>query len=110
MTAALTALGEAEKLRERRMKTHKSTEKRQKEPRASTTDPEARVMTMADGGFRPAYNIQFASLPENGIVVAVSCETIGSDGGLAEPMAQAIEETRTTAESPSRRWRLYVGE
>jgi transposase len=93
VTAALAALGEAEKLREKRMKTHKATVEHQKEPRASTTDPEARVMKMADGGFRPAYNIQFASLPENGIVVAVSCETIGSDGGLAEPMAQAIEET-----------------
>jgi hypothetical protein len=34
---------------------------REKEPRASTTDPEARVMKMADGGFRPAYNVQFAS-------------------------------------------------
>jgi transposase len=92
VTAALAALGKAEKLRERRMKTHRSTEKRQKEPRASTTDPDARVMKMADGGFRPAYNIQFASLPENGIVVAVSCRTVGSDSGLAEPMAQTIEE------------------
>src|SRR5260370_15783913 len=75
------------------MTSDKSTEKRRKEQRASTTVPEARVMKMADGGFRPAYNIQCASLPENGIVVAVSCATIGSDGGLAEPMAQAIEET-----------------
>jgi transposase len=91
IAAALAALGEAEKLRAKRMKTSKAHAKRQKEPRASTTDAEARVMKMADGGFRAAYNIQFASLPENGIVVAVSCETIGSDGGLAEPMAQAIE-------------------
>ena len=29
--------------------------------RASTTDPEARVMKMADGGYRPAYNVQFAA-------------------------------------------------
>lgn len=28
------------------------------EPRASTTDADARVMKMPDGGFRPAYNIQ----------------------------------------------------
>jgi transposase len=93
VTAALAALGEAEKLREKRMKNSKAKAKRQKEPRASTTDPDARVMKMADGGFRPAYNIQFASLPENGIVVDVSCQTIGSDGGLAEPMAQAIAAT-----------------
>ena len=88
---ALEALGEAEKLREKRMKSNKAETQAQKEPRASTTDPEARVMKMADGGFRPAYNVQFASLPESGIVVAVSCETVGSDRGLAEPMAQAIE-------------------
>jgi transposase len=91
--AALAALGEAEKLREKRLKTNKAETKKQKEPRASTSDPQARVMKMADGGFRPAYNIQFASLPENGIVVAVSCQTVGSDRGLAEPMAQAIEAT-----------------
>jgi transposase len=29
-------------------------------PRASTTDADARVMKMPDGGFRPAYNVQFA--------------------------------------------------
>jgi transposase len=34
--------------------------KDKKKARVSTTDPEARVMKMADGGFRPAYNGQFA--------------------------------------------------
>jgi transposase len=88
---ALEALGEAEKLRQKRLKTDKAKTTAQKEPRASTTDPQARVMKMADGGFRPAYNVQFASLPGNGVVIAVSCETVGSDRGLAEPMAKAIE-------------------
>lgn len=91
--AALKTLGEAEKLRERRLKTNKAQAEKQNEPRASTSDPEARVMKMADGGFRPAYNVQFGSVPENGIIVSVSCETTGSDRGLAEPMAQAIEAT-----------------
>ena len=89
--AALAALGEAETLREKRLKTNRAKEQKAKAPRASTTDAEARVMKMADGGFRPAYNVQFASLPENGIVVAVSCGCVGSDRGLAEPMAQTIE-------------------
>ena len=31
------------------------------EPRASTTDADARVMKMGDGGFRPAYNVQLAT-------------------------------------------------
>jgi hypothetical protein len=39
-----------------------------KEPRASTTDPEAKVMKMADGGFRPAYNVQFAADTRSGAV------------------------------------------
>lgn len=89
--AALAALGKAEALREKRLKTCRAKEQKAKEPRASTTDPEARVMKMADGGFRPAYNVQFASLPENGLVVAVTCGGVGSDRGLAEPMAQKIE-------------------
>ena len=32
-----------------------------KTPRVSTTDPDARVMKMPDGGFRPAFNVQFAT-------------------------------------------------
>ena len=51
---ALEALGEAEKLREKRMKSNKAETQAQKEPRASTTDPEARVMKMADGGLARA--------------------------------------------------------
>ncbi len=90
---ALEALARAEDLREKRLKTNKAETQRQKEPRASTSDPAARVMKMPDGGFRPAYNVQFASLPESGIVIAVSCATVGSDRGLAEPMAATIEAT-----------------
>ncbi len=90
VAAALEALGEAERLRERRLKTNRTQAEKQQEPRASTTDPEARVMKMADGGFRPAYNVQFASLPASGVILALSCETVGSDRGLAEPMAKAI--------------------
>lgn len=90
---ALEALSEAEKLRQKREKTNANQTRRQTEPRASTTDPEAKVMKMADGGFRPAYNVQFASLPGSGVVVAVTCETVGSDRGLAEPMAQRLAQS-----------------
>jgi len=34
-----------------------------KEPRVSTTDPDARVMKMANGGFNPAFNVQIATSP-----------------------------------------------
>ena len=90
---ALAALGEAEALRAKREKTNKAETARQKEPRASTSDAQARVMKMPDGGFRPAYNVQFASLPGNGIVVGVQVTTVGSDRGLAEPMAHKIAAT-----------------
>lgn len=89
---ALAALAEIEKLRQKREKTNASQTRRQKEPRASTTDAEARIMKMSDGGFRPGYNVQFASLPENGIVLDITCQTVGSDRGLAEPMAARLEQ------------------
>ena len=59
--------------------------------RASTTDPEARSMKMADGGTRPAYNVQCATTTAGGIVVAVDVTNVGSDGGLMGPMIDRIE-------------------
>jgi transposase len=56
VVAAQRALSEIEQQREQRAKRDGKQKERKKEPRASTTDPEARVMKMADGGFRPAYN------------------------------------------------------
>ena len=41
------------------------------EARVSTTDPEARVMKMADGGDRPAYNIQLAADSGHQVIVGV---------------------------------------
>jgi len=64
--------------------------KRQREPRASTTDPDARVMKMADGGFRPAYNVQVASVAGEQIVVAVEPCSSGSDRGLMRPMLERL--------------------
>ena len=64
--------------------------KKPKEPRASTTDPDARVMKMADGGFRPAYNVQVASVAGEQIVVAVDVSNNGSDRGLMRPMLERL--------------------
>ncbi|WP_197520869.1 IS1182 family transposase [Bradyrhizobium icense] len=66
--------------------------KKPKEPRASTTDPQARVMKMADAGFRPAYNVQVASAAGELIVVTVDVDNNGSDRGLMRPM---LERTRS---------------
>jgi hypothetical protein len=62
--------------------------KRPKEPRASTTDPQARVMKMADAGFRPAYNVQVLSPAGETIVAAIKVENTGSDRGLMRPMVE----------------------
>ncbi len=64
---------------------------KEKEPRASTTDADARVMKMADGGFRPAFNVQFASDTRSGAITAVSLDNIGSDMGKMAPMNGLLE-------------------
>lgn len=60
-------------------------------PRASTTDPEARVMKMADGGFRPAYNVQFARDADSDAVVGVAVTNVGSDKPALVPMLNQLE-------------------
>ena len=60
--------------------------------RASTTDPEARVMKMADGGFRPAYNLQFATDTGVQVIVGVEATNAGTDHGQLAPMVAQVEE------------------
>ena len=67
IAAAQERMGELEAERARREKTNKAQVAKQKEPRASTTDAQARVMKMADGGYRPAYNMQIVSEPNSQI-------------------------------------------
>jgi len=55
-------------------------------PRVSTTDAAARVMKMPDGGFRPAFNLGFASDPRSGMIAAVTLDNRGSDKGQLRPM------------------------
>ena len=68
----------------------------EKPARASTTDAEARVMKMADGGFRPAYNVQMATAgsPLGGprTIVGVRVTNVGSDMGSVTPMLEQIEQ------------------
>ena len=62
------------------------------QPRVSTTDPDARVMKMGDGGFRPAVNVQLAVDTDSRAIVGVDVTPVGSDKGLAEPMRQQVEQ------------------
>jgi transposase len=90
VAAAIKTLGEVEAQRERRMKTNRKQTAKQKEPRASTTDPEVRTIKMADGGFRPAFNVQVVTVEAEQIVVAVAPSTVGSDRGLMQPMLEKV--------------------
>ena len=58
----------------------------------STTDAEATVMKMADGGYRPAYNLQFAADCVSQVIVGVEVLTVGSDMGQMTPMLEQIGE------------------
>jgi transposase len=87
--AAQTALAEIKRQRQEREE-KRGNGKKPKEPRASTTDADARVMKMADGGFRPAYNVQVASAAGEQVVVAVDVTNIGSDRGLMRPMLEGL--------------------
>ena len=87
------ALRQREQLAQRQEQVKKEKgAKRKKEPRASTTDPDARTMKMPDGGFRPGYNVEFATDTKSGIIVGVDVVNVGSDSGQLLPMAEQIEE------------------
>ena len=65
--------------------------KRRKEIRVSTTDPEARIMKFASGGFRPGFNAQFATDVATHVIVGVAVTNNGSDANQIEPMLQQVQ-------------------
>jgi transposase len=60
--------------------------------RASTTDADARVMKMGDGGFRPAFNVQFATTCEDQVIVGMEVVNAGSDMAQLAPMVEQVEQ------------------
>ncbi|MBA4178937.1 MAG: IS5/IS1182 family transposase [Leptothrix sp. (in: Bacteria)] len=67
--------------------------------RASTTDADARVMKMGDGGFRPAFNVQMASTCDDQVIVGVAVTNAGSDMAQMAPMVrQVMQRTGHTPE------------
>jgi transposase len=59
--------------------------------RVSTTDPDARKMKMANGGYDPAFNVQFATDGDARVIVAVDVTNGGTDGGELPPMLDKIQ-------------------
>jgi transposase len=94
---ALDQLAQVEEQKKRKPVAKKENETEEQyakrsEPRASSTDPEARRMKMADGGFRPAYNVQFTTATDSQIIVGVDVNNIGSDLGQLSPMLDQVEQ------------------
>jgi transposase len=86
------ALREAEQLAARRQQVEqtKGVPAREDQVRASTTDPEAHKMKMADGGFRPAYNAQFATATVGGVIVGAAVSDGGADSGQMPKMVEQL--------------------
>jgi transposase len=82
---ALERLPELEQIKEKQGK-------KADEARASTSDAEATVMKMGDGGFRPAYNAQLATDTESQVIVGVETVTTGSDMAQLAPMVEQVTE------------------
>jgi transposase len=89
---AVSLVPEMEAIKERQRKTRGVAREKVGQARVSSTDPEARIMRMPDGGFRPAYNAQFATDVGSLVIVGVGVTNNGSDGGQALPMAEQVEE------------------
>jgi hypothetical protein len=97
---ALRQLPQVQAVKERqKRKAGKERAAKVTEARVSTTDPEARVMKMPDGGFRPAYNVQLATDVSSGIVMGVSVINDGTDQGEALPMVEQV--VRRTGRQPN---------
>lgn len=87
-----------EVIRELRLKKQASKDHRRRKqvPRASTTDPDARLMKMPDGNIAPAYNVQLATAgsPRGGpiTIIGVRVSQLGTDKGSLLPMCTEIQK------------------
>ena len=98
--AALGHLEEIERRRQEQAKKHKKRAEKQKEARSSLSDPEARILKMCDGGYRPAYNLQLVTDTASGAVSAVEVTNESSDKHRIEPMVEQIR--RRFGKAPGR--------
>jgi transposase len=95
--AALAELPEIEQERAERDARKPSEAKKRGEIRVSTTDADCRVMKMADGGFRPAYNVQLAT-DASGFIVGANVTHNGTDQPHVVPTLDEIK--RRTQRTP----------
>ena len=67
-------------------------DKAPKAARVSTTDADARVMKMADGGFRPAFNAQLVVDTATQLIAATALNNVGSDMNQMAPMMDDVRQ------------------
>jgi len=100
---ALQVLPQVEAAKERQQETLAKDKREKVGPaRVSTTDPEARVMKMPDGGYRPAYNVELSTTPAEGkayaIIAGVAVTNEGTDAQQGPPMEEQVHQR--TGEHP----------
>jgi transposase len=64
--------------------------------RASSSDPEARNMKHADGGFAPSYNVQTTTAAEGKAVVSIEVTQAGNDFEQLQPALDRMQRTLST--------------
>jgi transposase len=84
------ALAEVQKIEEKKAKNRES-KRKNRVARASTSDPEARITKMPDGGFRPAFNGQLNVDMKSRIIVGLELSN-DVDTRLLEGMLDQTEE------------------
>jgi transposase len=85
------ALRQAQQLQHEREERSEKSGKKPQEPRASTTDPDARNMKFANGGYEPGVNVQFSTDIESGIIVGVDVTQCGNDSEQLPPMLDQLQ-------------------
>jgi transposase len=91
LEAALQEIEELKKNQAKQSEEEKDQDKA-KEPRVSTTDPQARIMIGAKGAFGPAYNVQISTDAQTKIIVGVGISQCSSDSGELVAAVQRIED------------------
>lgn len=81
------ALEQLQELRARKEKRKKGSGK---DARCSTTDPDARKMKVASGGYRPCYNVHLATTADTRVILDVEVNNNGSDGGQMSIMHDKV--------------------
>lgn len=86
--AALKRLPELELTKQRQAERGK---KKVKQARASTTDADATIMKMPNGGYNVAYNAQLCTDTTSQVIVGVDMVTTGVDQGQMSPMLTQLQ-------------------